>query len=275
MIKQLILFIKKIFKGTISLVFFRFVGYSKPYRVALVRALPIIFKKFRPHYHSVIYESTQTALKLNLKKISIIEFGVAGGNGLLAIEKYCEKLSKKYKVDYEIYGFDFGDSIGLNKSEDPKDIPYFWEEGEFKMDYKKLSTKLKKTKLILGDVSKTISKFNTDYNPAPIGAIFFDLDYYTSTINAFKIFENSDEKLLPRIICYFDDLQPHVNNFNGEMAAIYEFNEKFKKIKISKDYGKTLNYYYGPWEEEVFIFHKFDHKDYLKKTKQTIYISDI
>ena len=78
------------------------------------------------------------------------------------------------------------------------------------MDYKKLSKKLKKTKLILGDVSKTISKFNTDYNPAPIGAIFFDLDYYTSTINAFKIFENSDEKLLPRIICYFDDLQPHV-----------------------------------------------------------------
>ena len=210
-----------------------------------------------------------------MKKISIIEFGVAGGNGLLAIEKYCEKLSKKYKVDYEIYGFDFGDSIGLNKSEDPKDIPYFWEEGEFKMDYKKLSKKLKKTKLILGDVSKTISKFNTDYNPAPIGAIFFDLDYYTSTINAFKIFENSDEKLLPRIICYFDVLQPHVNNFNGEMAAINEFNEKFKKMKITKDYGTTLNYYYGPWEEEVFIFHKFDHKDYLKKTKQTIYISDI
>ena len=69
MIKQLILFIKKIFEGPISLVFFRFVGYSKPYRVALVRALPIIFKKFRPHYHSVIYESTQTALKLNLKKL--------------------------------------------------------------------------------------------------------------------------------------------------------------------------------------------------------------
>ena len=275
MIKQLILFFKKIFEGPISLAFFRFIGYSKPYRVALVRTLPIIFKRFRPHYHSVIYESTQTALKLNLKKISIIEFGVAGGNGLLAIEKYCEKLSKKYNVDYEIYGFDFGDSSGLNKTENPKEIPYFWDEGEFKMDYKKLNQKLKKTKLILGDVSKTIDKFNADYSPAPIAAIFFDLDYYTSTINAFKIFENVDEKLLPRIVCYFDDLQPHVNNFNGEMAAINEFNEKYKNMKLTKDYGSTLNYYYGPWEEEVFIFHKFDHKDYLKKTKQTIYISDI
>ena len=72
-----------------------------------------------------------------------------------------------------------------------------------------------------------LSKFTADYNPAPIGAIFL-IWTITLTINAFKIFENSDEKLLPRIICYFDDLQPYVNNFNGEMAAINEFNEKFK-----------------------------------------------
>ena len=39
---------------------------------------------------------------------------------------------------------------------------------------------------------------------------------------------------------------------------------KNSKMKITKDYGTTLNYY-SPWEEEVFIFHKFDHKDYLKK----------
>ena len=96
MINQLITFFKKIFEGPLSISFFRFAGYTKPYRVAIIRALPIIFKKFRPHYHSIIYECTQTALKLKLKKISIIEFGVAGGNGLLTIEKYCKKLSKKW-----------------------------------------------------------------------------------------------------------------------------------------------------------------------------------
>ena len=79
MINQLISFFKKIFEGPLSISFFRFVGYTKPYRVAIIRALPIIFKKFRPHYHSIIYECTQTALKLNLKKVSVVEFGVAVG----------------------------------------------------------------------------------------------------------------------------------------------------------------------------------------------------
>ena len=275
MINQIIAFFKKIFEGPLSLSFFRFIGYAKPYRVAIVRALPIIFKKFRPHYHSIIYECTQTALKLNLKKISIIEFGVAGGNGLLTIEKYCKKLSKRYQIEYEIYGFDFGDSAGLNFSKNPKDIPYFWTEGQFKMNYEKLKKKLTNSKLVLGDITDTVKKFSEQYKPAPIGAIFFDLDYYTSTVNAFEIFKYSDDFLLPRVICYFDDLQPHVNNFSGEIAAINEFNKNNEEMKIAKDYGSTLNYFYGPWEEEVFIFHKFNHKDYLRKTKKTIYVTDL
>ena len=90
------------------------------------------------------------------------------------------------KFDFEDPNIDFGDAQGLNKSKDPKDLPYFWDEGEFKMDHKKLNRKLKKAKLIIGDVSQTVKKFNIENNPAPIGAIFFDLDYYTSTINAFS-----------------------------------------------------------------------------------------
>lgn len=275
MINQLNLFFKKIFDGPWPISFFRFIGYAKPYRVAIIRALPIIFKKFRPHYHSIIYECTQTALKLKLKKISIIELGVAGGNGLLTIEKYCRKLSKKYQIEYEIYGFDFGDAAGLNYTENPKDLPYFIGEGQFKMDYEKLKKKLTKSKLILGDIKDTVKEFSEKYQPAPIAAIFFDLDYYTSTINAFEIFKYSDNFLLPRIICYFDDLQPHVNNFSGEIAAINEFNKNNEKMKIAKDYGTTLNYFYGPWEEEVYILHKFNHKDYLKKTKETIYVTNL
>ena len=51
-----------------------------------------------------------------------------------------------------LHGFDFGDFAGLNYSKNPKDLPYFWAEGEFKMNYEKLNTKLKKSKLVLGDV---------------------------------------------------------------------------------------------------------------------------
>ena len=159
MINQLISFFKKIFEGPLSISFFRFLGYTKPYRVAIIRALPIIFKKFRPHYHSIIYECTQTALKLNLKKVSVVEFGVAGGNGLLTLEKYCKKLSRKYQIEYEIYGFDFGDNAGLNFSKDPKDLPYFWTEGQFKMNYEKLKSKLTNSKLVLGDIANTVKNF--------------------------------------------------------------------------------------------------------------------
>ena len=49
------------------------------------------------------------------------------------------------------------------------------------MDRQILEGKLKRAKLVLGDVSDTCSMFFKDYNPAPIGAIFYDLDYYSST----------------------------------------------------------------------------------------------
>ena len=275
MINQVILFFKKIFEGPLPISIFRILGYNKPYRTAIVRVLPVIFKKFRPHYHSVIYESTQLALKLNLRKISLVEFGVAGGHGLLSIEKYCKKLSKKYSIEYEIFGFDFGDSLGLKKTKDPKDLPYYWNEGQFKMNLEKLKKKIKISKLILGDVSTTVKTFTEKFRPAPIGAIFFDLDYYTSTMDALEIFKCSDEFMLPRVICYFDDLQPNVNKFNGELAAINEFNKNNDQMKIAKDYGSALNYYYGPWEEEVFILHRFNHKDYQIKSKDTIYTTNL
>ena len=43
------------------------------------------------------------------------------------------------------------------------------------------------------DKNSISKKFFDKYSPSPIGAIFHDLDYYYSTINSFKIFDN-DEK---------------------------------------------------------------------------------
>ena len=57
------------------------------------------------------------------------------------------------------------------------------------MDTEKFKSKLKKSKLIIGDVKETVHKFFKDNNPAPIGAIFNDLDYFSSTNDSFKIFE--------------------------------------------------------------------------------------
>src|SRR5438270_12094442 len=40
----------------------------------------------RPHYAYCVYAAAQQAKSLNLPRISVVEMGVAGGNGLVALE---------------------------------------------------------------------------------------------------------------------------------------------------------------------------------------------
>lgn len=75
----------------IKIFLFRIFGYDKPLRVAFLKYLTIKFKKFRPHYETILLESALEAKKIGYKKISILELGVAGGNGIIALEKYKKK----------------------------------------------------------------------------------------------------------------------------------------------------------------------------------------
>ena len=273
--KQFLLIIKKIFSSPLDILFLRIVGYHKPYRVAFLRLLTIVFKRFRPHFHSALYEIALEAKELNITEISVIEFGVAGGNGLLSIEKYCKKISKKLSVKFKIYGFDLGDGKGLPISNDSNDINYFWSSGDFKMNENKLRKKIKSSELILGDIKKTLPIFLENKNIPPIGAIFFDLDFYSSTKESFRIFEINQNFRLPRIKCYFDDIQPPSNNFNSIFKAINEFNVSQKNKKIVKPSGSTLDYKYGPWNEEFYEFHDFKHDKYNNKIFKTIILTEL
>ena len=73
------------------------------------------------------------------------------------------------------------------------------------MDEEKLRTRLKKAKLVLGNVNDTVDTFIGTHAPAPIGFVSFDVVYYSSTIGALKLFDSPSEKLLPRVFCHFDD----------------------------------------------------------------------
>lgn len=180
---------------------------------------------------------------------------------MLALQKYSQKVARAFGINIEIYGFDTG--IGLPPSEDYRDLPYFWRGGDFKMDYENLKKKLHKSTLVLGDVKDTIKTFFEKYEPAPIGAIIFDLDYYSSTCRAFEIFNHDLSHYLPRVVCYFDNVGCHgVNEFTGEALAIKEFNEKNAMRKIVKDFGTLKNTRHGCHFEEIFYFHAFEHPDY-------------
>ncbi len=209
----------------------------------------------RSYYGYCIYKSAELGVKLGYKRITIIEFGVAGGNGLLTIENHCEEIKKIFDIEFDIYGFDTG--IGLPKPKDYKDQPYLWGEGFFKMNLNLLKSKLKQTRLIIGDVKNTTKKFKNKDN-SPIGFISFDLDYYSSTKEALNIFNRNEKYLLPRIQCYFDDVG--TINSVGELQAIKEYNKKYKNRTLSTIYTQVFNR--NILGERIFEHHMFDHQKY-------------
>ena len=217
----------------------------------------------RPNYAYCLYHSAVLAKRLGHKSLSIIEFGVAGGNGLIFLEDFGNKIKNHLNIKVEIYGFDLGS--GLAEPKNYKDIKYWFQEGFYKMDQDKLKNKLKYSKLIIGDVNDTIDKFFEIYNPAPIGAIFHDLDYYYSTINSFKVFDFPEKYFLPRIFNYFDDILgtefEMYNDFSGELLAIEEFNSKnsSKKILLNKNLITANN---EKWRSQIYYFHNFEHSQY-------------
>jgi hypothetical protein len=225
----------------------------------------------RPWYGYSIFTAAKMAKALNHKSISILEFGVAGGNGLINIEKHVDEIKKIIDIDFEVYGFDL--ETGLPKAESKKDLSYHWEEGFFKMKKKELEKKLKISKLVLGDVKETCFTFFEKYKPAPIGCVFIDLDYYSSTVHALKIFDGADNFFLPRLICYFDDVlgseNELYNEFSGELAAINDFNFTNKNKKISKLRCLYERKFRAGWNEMLYSYHNFEHPDYNRHISTT------
>src|SRR5262249_24420305 len=131
----------------------------------------------RPHYGYCVYQAASLAKKLGYPRISVLEFGVAGGSGLINFEHHAHEVSKLFGVGIEVYGFDTGE--GLPGPKDYRDLKYQWKKGFFSMDVSGLQSRLTTAKLVLGNVETTSQDFFTKYTPAPIGAISYDLDYYS------------------------------------------------------------------------------------------------
>ncbi|MDR2658769.1 MAG: hypothetical protein LBC27_02105, partial [Spirochaetaceae bacterium] len=247
-----------------------------PFTKLLIKSLRLFSYSFRsrigliynkPEYARCVFAGAFLGKSLGYKKISVIEFGVAGGRGLIALEKHAEIIGREMGIEIEVYGFDTGK--GLPKSDDYRDIPYMWREGFYKMDFEGLQKRLRKAKLVIGDVNETLPDFFNAYNPAPVAAAMFDMDLYSSTVPALRMFEADDSKLLPRIATYFDDIGTSafdynycINDYTGERLAIREFNEDHDKRKISPDFGLIADKYRESWYNKIFIVHLFDHAKY-------------
>jgi hypothetical protein len=141
---------------------------------------------------------------LGLKRVSFIEFGVAGGNGLVTLERIAQTLQSIFGLEVDIYGFDA--VSGMPKSKDYRDLPNLLCAGHYPMNQDRLRQRLKKSKLLLGMVEATIAQF-IDSKPAPIAFVAFDFCFYSSTMNAFKVLEADQSVLLPRVHCFFRNIR--------------------------------------------------------------------
>jgi hypothetical protein len=201
---------------------------------------------------------------LRIPKISAIEFGVAGGNGLVVAEQHIQWVQRETGVAIELYGFDSGE--GLPPPEDYRDLPFGWRAGFFKMDRAALERRLTMSRLIFGNVRDTVSSFFERYNPAPVGCIFHDLDFYSSTRDSFKLLEAPSERLLPRIYNYFDDIIGSdlglQSDFVGQRLAIREFNDSHTDRKMATCYQFAHRRKQKRWYQQIFAFHDFTHPLY-------------
>lgn len=252
--------------------------HPEPYRVRLLRpllkrcrSLPydlrLMFDAMqRPHYGYCVYHAARMAKRIGIDEITIVEFGVAGGNGLVILEDHAERVGRELGVAIRVVGFDLGS--GLPAPKDYRDMPNIWQDGFYRMDIDRLKGRLRNAELYLGEVRNEIEKFLTDDRWPPVGALFFDLDFYSSTTDSFRIFDLPAERILPRVFCYFDDIihgDPisGINDFTGQCLAIDEYNQKRNIKKLSHDRSLlTPRKYRAQWHQQIYLHHDFSHPAY-------------
>lgn len=219
----------------------------------------------RPHYAFGMRNAALEASALGFVSITAVEFGVAGGNGLLAMEAHAAAVERLTGVAVHVVGFDSGS--GLTKSSDYRDLPHLWAEGDFAMDEAALRARLTRARLVLGDVRETAGAFVADLDPAsPIGFASFDLDLWSSTVGAFDVFRGSASACLPRTWCYFDDIVATIEDV-GELLAIRDFNVEQTNRRIRHPWMLRANVpFQPPWADQMFQAHFFDHPVYTQLT---------
>lgn len=246
----------------------------EPLRVRLVRELAKRFRLGsyanrlaieaveRPFYGWCVYSAALQAKALGHRAITVVEMGVAGGNGLLALCDHADEVFRATGVSVRVFGFDA--ATGLPASDDPRDLPYAWPAGSFRMDVERLKKRIRnRAELRLGDVVRTLTEFRPEPS-APLGAVMFDLDLYTSTARALAILDA--EHRIPRVWCWFDDIIGSPDNLycerNGERAAIAEYNSAHSDAMLSPAYCSFERSIPRYWHQQIYIDHRFAHSQY-------------
>lgn len=218
----------------------------------------------RPNYAYGMLRAADLARYLGLKRVTICEFGVATGNGLLAMIDLAGRIEREVGIGFRIVGFDSG--AGLPQVGGYEDHPELWSPGDFSMVNKEhLSKQIDgRAELLLADIKDSVSDFVASLSrDAPLGFVSIDVDIYSATCSSLHCLEGSAELYLPAISMYFDDVTFFfANRWCGELRAIEEFNRDHELRKIDQDRGLVQRTIEAPalWHSRMFVAHILDHE---------------
>jgi len=218
----------------------------------------------RANYLYGMLRAADVAKYCGKKRVTVIEFGVASGAGLLNMIGLAPLIERETGIELRIVGFDTGQ--GLPSVEGYKDHPELWRIGDFATeDREGLIRRLGgRAEVIWGDIADTIGPFTDSIDPtAPLGFISVDLDIYSATVAALSCLTGQAAKYNPGISLYFDDVSFFfANEWAGELAAISEFNEthEFRKIGPDRSLPGRRPVVSANWYSKMYVCHVLDHQ---------------
>src|SRR6516165_597957 len=112
---------------------------TEPLHMTLM-AVPVAFVRFLPskvefdlikrrQYAWPMLFAADQAKSLGIKTVSVVEFGVAAGAGLLNMCSIASRTAKATGTEFRVYGFDTG--TGMPPALDYRDQPDRFQQGDF------------------------------------------------------------------------------------------------------------------------------------------------
>jgi hypothetical protein len=211
-----------------------------------------------------LLDAADEARRRGLRRVTVVELGVGGGAGLLNICDLAGRVARATEIEFDIVGFDTG--AGLPPPTDHRDHPELYSAGSFPHDRHALERALpSNARIVYGDLRETIDPFVATLTPdAPLGFATLDVDYYTSSQHALRLFLGDARCYLPTVSVYVDDVHERTHTrFAGELLAIDEFNaeHELRKLDVDRSLVYSRVFKHAEWLQHMHRLHVFDHPE--------------
>ncbi|MBR0875132.1 hypothetical protein JQ633_32565 [Bradyrhizobium tropiciagri] len=209
-----------------------------------------------------ILAAADHAKSYGIKRLALLEFGVAAGAGLMNMCWIAERVTKETGVEFDIIGFDSGE--GMPPPRDYRDHPEHYFTGDYPpIDKAALLKALPpNAKIYYGPIEQTLKQAEREIT-STIGFISIDVDYFFSTEQSLEVLTWQPERYLPAVPMYFDDVAyiDH-NRFCGELLAIDAFNDThdLRKIAPVNFLPKYRIFKNALWHGQIYYAHILDHE---------------